>query len=513
MQIDHITADALRRLLRALTKGNPPPIEFLELQALQQTGDDAPSGNAPSGEKEMRLRDLLQRIVEQNLQRCRLARNVAAGTPGQNSGAAAAALQAGLPADFRAGDAHLEAWSALYYRFFDPQPRSVGDFSRTVNIDERQLRRRVEQGLIWLAEELRRAERQAQASSRRQQIQRHLPPADYERLFGVAGLLEQIETWLTRPDGPRFVSIEGLGGIGKTALARSAAYCLAQQADLEGIAWISARQEQFSLQNGLHSEEKPARSLDDLVTRLAEHLGQDRLYGLPTAAKLEGLKSLLAQRPYLVVLDNLETLEDADSVAPAFHPLARTSRFLVTSRYSLSHFDYVQSLVVPELSLADSRALLEKELDRRGSRALLNQAALADIYQTVGGLPLALKLLAAQLGRLPVTMLLQSFETARRPLVGTLYSFIYRHTWALLSDPARQLLLSMLDISPEGEDIEWLQMMSGLSGSDFEAALDQLIDYSLLETSGMVDNPIYRLHRITITFLHTEVLQDWGETL
>ncbi len=54
-------------------------------------------------------------------------------------------------------------------------------------------------------------------------------------------------------------------------------------------------------------------------------------------------------------------------------------------------------------------------------------------------------------------------------------------------------------------------MMSFLSPDAFDDALAQLRDYSLLEAAGPPESPRYRLHRLTTTFLQTEVLEGWDE--
>ncbi len=140
---------------------------------------------------------------------------------------------------------------------------------------------------------------------------------------------------------------------------------------------------------------------------------------------------------------------------------------------------------------------------------MLTAEVLAEIYRMVGGLPLALKLLAAQMCKLPVAQVLHGLQSSQRLASETLYRYIYQRTWSLLNDPARSLLLSMLDISPDGEDLEWLQMTNDLTDRIFETALSQLIDHSLLEVNGPLDTPIYKLHRLTIVFLQTDILHRW----
>jgi len=71
------------------------------------------------------------------------------------------------------------------------------------------------------------------------------------------------------------------------------------------------------------------------------------------------------------------------------------------------------------------------------------------------------------------------------------------------------MLLSLLHISPEGEDLEWLQLVTTLPPDEFDAALEQLLAYSLLDAAGPAAMPRYRLHRLTITFLQTEILAQW----
>ena len=74
------------------------------------------------------------------------------------------------------------------------------------------------------------------------------------------------------------------------------------------------------------------RSLNEIVTRLAQLLGLDRLAGLSTHDKLTGLHALLSKRAYLIIIDNLETVADVALLIPELRRLAERTRFLITSR-------------------------------------------------------------------------------------------------------------------------------------------------------------------------------------
>ncbi|HXF63134.1 MAG TPA: hypothetical protein VNK95_16025, partial [Caldilineaceae bacterium] len=90
-----------------------------------------------------------------------------------------------------------------------------------------------------------------------------------------------------------------------------------------------------------------------------------------------------------------------------------------------------------------------------------------------------------------------------------MYQQIYRRTWRLLSEQARALLLAMLSVAPEGDALEWIHPVSNLSERALDEALAQLLDHFLLEVAGPVERPLYRLHRLTATFLQADLLLDW----
>jgi LuxR family glucitol operon transcriptional activator len=419
-------------------------------------------------------------------------------------------LKTGIAADFSHDNPRLEAWSALCHRYCLSVHLSLEELARAAAITPRHFSRRLQTGLSLLADHIRREEMAAHGRYRAQRLRRHLPPPDYAQLFGGGPLLRQLTSLLQQEKGPRMISIEGLGGIGKTALARALAGRLAEIGNLEGIAWISARHEWLTDGGELQPVADPARSLADIAARLAGQLGQTELAGLPAAEKLARLQPVLAAAPHLIIIDNLETAEDLTALIPALARLQESARFLLTSRRTLSRYPYVHRLPVPPLALADSRALVESELARRGRDMLLDAAAMRRLYRIVGGVPLALKLTAAQLAHLPLADVMDSLRRASRQPGKRLFTYIYRRAWQLLDDPAKALLLSCLSISPEGDGAAWLKLMSDLPADEFAAALAQLTDYSLLETAGPLDAPVYRLHRLTATFLQTEILLDWS---
>lgn len=501
MELEDISTTTVAAALSAWRYSRPEPPALLKLAALQNPAHHLGQEGQPT------LRDYVTALVESQLQQHRLLAGI---TPRPPSGSKEA-VRAAIKADFEANQPALATWSALFFRYLAPVALSVAELAAAIPLSTRHFRRHVTHGIEQLTHLIRQEEQVAQERPQPQRSPRFLPSPDFTRLFGVEDIVAEIITGLTREDGPRFVSIEGLGGIGKTAVAHSTAYRLAEQGAWQDILWVSARQERLTTQWDFEKIDDPIYSLEDVIARLAHQLGQENLAGLPAADKLAGLKPILSAQPHLVVIDNLETLNDTQALLPALFPLAGQTRFLLTSRYSLRDVSFVHVLPLSELSPAASQALIENELERHGRATTLSPSAAAAIYQVVGGLPLALKLLAAQLGDLPLEHILEGLKVARRQGPERIYEFIYHRTWRLLSDPARHLLLTMLLVSPEGEDVPWMKLMSNLPTTDFDQALMQLRRYSLLETVGSLALPRYRLHRLTTTFLKTEVLLRWQE--
>lgn len=498
MDIDDITPSLVTNTLKAWRQAEEPPSGLLDLDLLR----DGATGRV---ERDIRLRELVESLVSTELDGQRRAVGVAVSEPPRTRDGHLAALGR----DFAHNNAELEAWSALFHRYLARIPLSVHDLAGAASLDARNFRRRVDHGIKRLTGELRRREMKEHDRRGVLRRSRHLPPPEYARLFGVDAAREEVAGLLRRDSGPGFVSIEGLGGIGKTALARAVAFDLAQTSDYDGIAWVSARQLWLSDRGTIETLPDAATSLADIVSRAATQLGFTELAGLGVGEKLEQLAAGLRDSRHLMVIDNLESVSDVVLLLPALAPLAHPTRFLLTSRETLSHSSLVTRYPVRPLSPDDSRALVESELRRRGRSVRLRPEDMAELYDVIGGLPLALKLVAAQVNHWPLRTLLDNLRTAQDHAPERLYSFIYRRAWLALSDSARRLLLSLLPLAPDGEDIEWLQLMSLLPPGEFAAALAQLLDYSLLETAGPPESPRYRLHRLTTTFLQTEVLAGW----
>jgi len=499
MEIENITPKLIEAYLHSIRNGTKKPSELLELHCV------AHRAGAGAQERYFQVFDWLEQLILEHLDLYRQdqftdTRNKI--LPWRNA----------LRQDFQNSTVSLQAWSALYHRYFLREAYSLDDLAQVAGYDSRQFRRRLESGVKELCNQVQRREMQAHQRNQGASLGASLPTQEYTELFGAAPARAQLQHWLSTPGEPRMLSVEGLGGIGKTTLAQAVLHdILRGENPFHDILWISARQESLTLRGEIEQVAHPAQTLQEIITELTQKLGLTHLAGLGTAEKLKGLQPLLGLHPHLIVIDNLETASEVRLIVPTLRKIAGQSCFLFTSRRTLGAHPYVQVFTVPELSIEDSRRLVESEVNRRGKRYSLGTEQARLIYETVGGLPLALKLIAAQIYDLSEEYALgRLLQVSPGRSARALYTYIYKQTWKNLQENSRRLLLSMLLVAPSGDSLEWLQTNSGLSADEFEEAFTQLLDFSLVEINRVQASPVFYLHRITQTFLKTNILQEWS---
>ena len=386
--------------------------------------------------------------------------------------------------------------------------QSVIRLTETYSLSERSLYYRLQEALVALAHalwSLEQAEvdttpgvllatRRIQALART----RHLPPQTYTQLFGMDEVLTQLLEYLGDYDGHWVISLDGMAGLGKTALAREAASRVAQTDRFADIGWVMVRPIAY-LPRGPMQLDVPALTCGQVLDTIANQLSDADLSPLPLPTKRERTREMLAERACLVVLDNLETALDCETWPEWFWEMAEPSKFLLTSRHWLD-LDVGQSVVwLDQLSESESLALLRHEAHLRGLRevAASSDDVLRPILAVTGGNPLALKLVAGQLISLPLSRILAGLE-ASQPAVDPFYRYLYSMSWDLVSERAQHLLRRMAESQACEASWEDLATISGLPGDDLNVLIDELVTHSLVQAAGF--EKTYSLHPLTQHF-------------
>ncbi|MGW6933434.1 BTAD domain-containing putative transcriptional regulator [Lentzea sp. NPDC054927] len=214
-------------------------------------------------------------------------------------------------------------------------------------------------------------------------VPRQLPPAHPHFVGREHELARLTETLGTRPGGPVLISaINGIGGVGKTALALQWAHLVADRFP-DGQLYADLR--------GFDTRADPLDPLvvarDFLMTLGVEQIpkSDDRL--------IAAYRSALAQRRVLVVLDNARDVEQVRPLLPG----GAANLVLITSRNRL------QGLVVREgaypvaLDVLGEREAVGLLTERAGAgRIEAEPEAVSRLVARCAGLPLALGIVAAR---------------------------------------------------------------------------------------------------------------------
>ena len=123
-----------------------------------------------------------------------------------------------------------------------------------------------------------------------------------------------------------------------------------------------------------------------------------------------------------------------------------------------------------------------------------------------------MKLVAGQMARRPIIaviddLLATKFHGQDYPL----YQFIFKHSWDLLNDDSKRVLVSMSTFAPGiGGNEDAVLAVSSISATDFHKAIDSLVLMSLVDMIGLSRSQRYALHPLTHYFVLSDIVKKWG---
>lgn len=322
---------------------------------------------------------------------------------------------------------------------------------------------------------------------RPQRVYENLPASTYSQFVMRSQAVADIVEGLQQRSAA--VLIVGLGGNGKTSLAREIAARSLREDVLvprfDAVVWVS-------------DKDRPGTTnLSVILDVVARTLDYPAITQLGPTEKQDEVEQLLRRQRTLLVIDNQETITD-QALLHWLLRLPEPSKALLTSRER--HRALWGSWLVELRGMTDAEAL---ELSAQRLRALglptVVPEALAPLIVVTGGNPkaLAIALGLVKYERRTLQQVVDDLHAAR----GDLFEDLFSRAWGLLDEASRRILLG-LSFFPESASGEALAATADVGGYGLDRALERLVDLSLLDVQQADLNslPRYSLHPLVRAF-------------
>ncbi len=304
------------------------------------------------------------------------------------------------------------------------------------------------------------------------------------------------------------VLVDGIGGIGKSALAVEAAYRCKEKSLFDAFIFVSAKLDILA-PDGIRALTPAARTLDEFLNETARVLGQIGIAQLAGDGKRRALLDALRSTRALLIYDNLETLtkEDQEAMADFLRELPQGCKAIITSRRRGGEGG--GWLRLEQLEWEAARDIIKNEMAR--DAGLTNKLSRAgekrwqELYDETKGSPLALM---HTLGLMRVRAAL-TFDGALELLRGNrapdLQKFIFQEARRELTANDQAALRALSFFSPSASFEAWMEV-AALSRNALETTIDRLSALSLVDV--LAGEERYALHPLTRNFVRDELLAD-----
>ncbi|MFT3890632.1 MAG: tetratricopeptide repeat protein [Anaerolineales bacterium] len=281
-----------------------------------------------------------------------------------------------------------------------------------------------------------------------------------------------------QPNSRTFIiGIEGIGGVGKSALAIETSYRCIEDDLFEAVIWISAKEAILTL-HGIEPIIPEAKSLSDILITIGTNLGNPTIGNLSIQDQIKRAYNLIARQTTLLVLDNFESLSRSEQhdILDFLRSSPMTLKVLITSRERVSDGQIIR---LQGLSFEESNALLDWESQQKHIH--LTQEQSKYLIDLTGGLPLALLWVQGQIAVLGYSVN-QVLDKLGLDVDIPILQYCFNHSWNLLANEDAKKLLFILALQPDAVSRAALREIGGIESNDsFENAVSELVQLSLIE--------------------------------
>ncbi|MFB2967343.1 NB-ARC domain-containing protein [Aerosakkonema sp. BLCC-F183] len=181
-------------------------------------------------------------------------------------------------------------------------------------------------------------------------------PANRPTFIGREKEMNSLLELLSLKQALHLIEVEGVGGVGKSALVLEAAYrCLEASRqknpmlpNFEAIIWTSAKLERLTY-NGIASCKSFAQhNLREIFKEIAQSLNRFDIINAPFEDQRKLMRHCLNEKRTLLIVDNLETVEDKEEVTSFLDHLYLGIKVVITSRERLRNQIRLDSLLLDD---------------------------------------------------------------------------------------------------------------------------------------------------------------------
>ncbi len=337
---------------------------------------------------------------------------------------------------------------------------------------------------------------------------------DHDKLFGVSDLLKTLGEYLGSADKGWFISLFGEGGIGKTSIAYELVKGYAREAGFTKIAWVSAKPMYMSSTGELRHKDIDFY-WSDFVKNIADRLELD--IGLnPAVWKKqfpENLRLLPTKEKFLIIIDNLETIRDAQEIITYFdnEGVVNPHKVIITTRKSVYEYsDRVYEQRIERLDYYYACDFIRHLGTGDPSIESASNLQLTPIVDVTEGNPFLIKLIIklVRVKKQPLDIVVEDLKQGRSQLQERIKDYLYAQSLHELEKQAGEELtmqfMNAFCYKPPGSLFSYDELLQYSQIDDrlvFEQVRQLACKLSIVRASEMYSQ--YSIHGLLQDFICT----------